>query len=1608
MKKLLKISVAIIILLLLSTVLFYYLINRPAVQNWLVQQVASSLSEDLNTQVNIGEVKVRFFNRLEVHDLYIEDQRGDTLIYAQKLFTSIRRLQPFKGKIYLGQVELNKPKLNLYRMQNSEVFNYQFLIDSLSSPDKTDTSKQIIDLNFRELLFTKVDLDLVDSVNNKAFTLDVAEIFVTSRKLSMADHRLDLKSVSISGLAVAYRDMRSDITPFTQKYNDAQVDKTIGSMLNSDCWNITADDIRISNSSFKYDKDSRPFDNRGIDYAHLQVDSINMDLTSIQIVEDTIFTHINSFSAKEQCGFKVLDLTANAAISTTRMSFSELLLETPNSVIHNYFSMEFDHVYDFGNFEEKVVMDGEFDGSQVSMLDINYFAKVLSVIDHNTVKLTGSIRGTVKNLRGRDLQIDFGNNSNFNGDVTLLGLPNINETFISLSVDQLYTNLGEIRRFVPIVKIPTTLNVLGQMRFSGHFDGFFNDFVADGKLNSAIGQITSDINLKVKTSGAEYSGNLSTQKLNLGKWLGNEELFGYLTLNTKINGSGLKFSNLNAYADGEIKSITLKGYEYNNVTVDGDFSERRFNGAFAVQDSNLVMDFTGRFNLNDSLPVFDFTANIDTANLQQLNLLNEPVGLHTQMALNFTGNGLDNMNGKLDVNNTKITRKDSAYVIDKIHLDSYDNNGSKVINLRSDIANGWMQGKFNFSDLPLVVKDMFSHYFINGYQPLPKDSLPDQDFVFHIDLEDTRNLTRLFSQDLNNISGGYINGFFTSKDRNFLISSEIPSIKVAEVVFEDIYVNSGTEDGKVTLKTQVDNIYLNDSLLSNNWHVDAGIIKDSVDFLITLEDSTSPNHLHLGGALESDLETFSLHLKESFVNLAGHKWALDGENYMAYDGTVLTIKDMSLFNGTDMLNVETANVNEHTNLNVSFQDIRLERFIPKIEEVTGHKVSGTINGTMSILNLLEQPALVSNVSIAALSVDNDILGDVQTTATYLRRSDFVQTRIKVEGNNELMIAGKYNLNDTTNRLDMVCTIDRFDAAYIEKFVSKFVSKVGGTATGKLKIAGNFNKPVITGDLKINNGTALVNYLNTTYRFEKSELKLSDGVIDLGKFTIYDQDDNSAKASGIITHDHLRDFALAIDVETDEFMMLNTGPSSSNMFYGQVYAGGYVFIQGPFDMVEFFAAVETKPKTKFYIEVDDPKDVSKYSFYQFMNKDTLVVATKDRFKMKNAGVRLNFDIAVTNDAEVNLLLSSEQGDVITGRGKGNIVLEMDEFYDMTMVGDYEIESGEYNFSLQNVISKKFEITKGSQIQWNGSPYDARLAVTAAYKLRAAPYDLIEDVLKEDRPLQQSKNRVPVLLYLKLNGSLSAPDISFDISIPESDPGIRSAVEAKLALIRTDQNELNKQVVGLLVLNRFLPVYPIGSSGNSDIVEGLNNTVSEFVSNQLSLYLTDWISRFITEVDLNIKYRDYQSELTTDPTAPATTETEFERRRELQLALTKSFFNDRVEIDIGGNFDFGSADQTSDPNGDGKTNATNIAGDFEIRYNITPDGRIKVKVFRKGEYDIFQERNRNKTGVGIQYKREFDTINELFSGLKKKRKERQEKRKAEKEAKPQDPALTEEEQ
>ena len=98
-----------------------------------------------------------------------------------------------------------------------------------------------------------------------------------------------------------------------------------------------------------------------------------------------------------------------------------------------------------------------------------------------------------------------------------------------------------------------------------------------------------------------------------------------------------------------------------------------------------------------------------------------------------------------------------------------------------------------------------------------------------------------------------------------------------------------------------------------------------------------------------------------------------------------------------------------------------------------------------------------------------------------------------------------------------------------------------------------------------------------------------------------------------------------------------------------------------------------------------------------------------------------------------------------------------------------------------------------------------------------------------------------------------------------------------------------------------------------------------------------------------------------------------RRELQLALTTKFLNDRVTINVGGNVDFGTNQL-----GTNNDNTTYFGGNASIEYALTENRRFRIKAFTNTDYDYFNQSNVTRAGVGLSFKREFDKLKDLKIG------------------------------
>jgi len=532
-------------------------------------------------------------------------------------------------------------------------------------------------------------------------------------------------------------------------------------------------------------------------------------------------------------------------------------------------------------------------------------------------------------------------------------------------------------------------------------------------------------------------------------------------------------------------------------------------------------------------------------------------------------------------------------------------------------------------------------------------------------------------------------------------------------------------------------------------------------------------------------------------------------------------------------------------------------------------------------------------------------------------------------------------------LDFNLQLNKINLRTFDGYLDEVFANLRGIATGELKLEGNIRQPLFNGNLFLQKTFFMVDYLKTQYNFTH-EVEISNNDIIFNDLLIYDINHNICRASGRVTSNYFRDFALNIYLYPDRFMALNTTERDNDLFYGRVFASGLVNITGPTNNITMNISARTNRNTRFFIPLQKSSELSDLHFLNFTggpSKETGQDQDMDlrRYEVDLSGIELNFDLDVTPEAEVQIIFDSKIGDIIRGRGSGSFKMEINTLGQFNMFGEYIIDQGDYLFTLQNVINKRFDVERGGRISWSGNPADANVDLKAVYRVRAS----LRPILGDFGNGGASDLRRPVECHIILRNKLMTPDISFDIELPAADQDIRSYVEASL----NTEEKRNRQFLSLLILSSFLPDQ--GSSGpdrasslGMSATEAGINTVSEFFSNQLS----NWLSQVSRDVDFGVNWRP-GDEITPD---------------EVELALSTQLLNDRISIN--GHVDVAGR----------QTNTSNIVGDFDVDIKLNRSGKLRLKAFTRANDNLIRPHLSPYTqGVGLFYREEFDSFDELMN-------------------------------
>jgi hypothetical protein len=179
-----------------------------AVQTWGGHRLASYLSSEWNRKVEIDRIRIDLWARVVLDGLYIEDHKGDTLLYAKELHLATYSFSSSDSRFESQSISLVEPNIELKRYAGEADWNYQFLSDYFASEEPQDTTSNfsmwVGKLNIENGKFTYFDYTL-PLVEEGAFYEEQLAVSHFSTQIENFEMKGDVIQANIESLKLKER-----------------------------------------------------------------------------------------------------------------------------------------------------------------------------------------------------------------------------------------------------------------------------------------------------------------------------------------------------------------------------------------------------------------------------------------------------------------------------------------------------------------------------------------------------------------------------------------------------------------------------------------------------------------------------------------------------------------------------------------------------------------------------------------------------------------------------------------------------------------------------------------------------------------------------------------------------------------------------------------------------------------------------------------------------------------------------------------------------------------------------------------------------------------------------------------------------------------------------------------------------------------------------------------------------------------------------------------------------------------------------------------------------------------------------------------------------------
>ncbi len=1528
---------------------------------------------------------------MHLEGLMVEDRQGDTLLYAGDLKLRITDWFFFKKNVELKYIGLDNALVKFQRTDS--VWSQQFLFDYFSSPSTGKKKEGDMQLNLKKVEMKNVTFLEKDGWKGEDMAIRLGGLNLDADEISFSKKIVEANSLLIDQPLVSIYKYNGAKPPAPGEPGVDRITPTaVDSLLkwNPLGWVMHLKTLKIENGIFKTDKQSDIPMLSNFDGRHIEFGNINITLADVRWSKDTIITNLQ-LAGKERSGFEVKKMLADVKFTPKEMAFSNLDILTNSSHISNYFRMSYDDLDSMDDFIHAVNMQANFNDAEINSDDIAFFAPTLKSWKKK-ITLKGKARGTVDALVGRELLIQAGSSTLLNGDLSLTGLPDINQTFIDFKANDFRTTYGDAVTIVPAMRRVTIpdLKKIHYVNFKGNFTGFIHDFVTFGTIQTNLGTLTTDLNMKLPYKQQPlYSGNIATDNFRLGEFLSDKNI-GSVSLTAAVKGTGFSSKTRNTLIDGTIRFAEYKNYRYENIGIKGRLDKKLFEGVASIRDKNADLDLNGIIDFNSSSPFFDLKATVAKANLKNLNLTKDDIKFNGKLDVNFTNLTIDNFLGTAKITEAEITRNEQRLPFDSLVISSSIADNVKKLTVVSNEFSATASGNFSIKDLPADFTYLLNKYY-PAYIKAPVKLPAKQDFTFDISTFYVDEYLQLIDSNFSGFNNSHFRGTLNMNKNEMNFSADVPQFKYKQYSFDDVRLMALGNNDSLVLTGNAKNIIINDSLNIPQLIFKINARNDSSKVVINTGASQAIEKADLNALVLTYNDGVKIEFEPSTFTVNGKTWAIDENGELEFRSNYPSSGRLVLREGEQKIMMKTSPSpnGDWNDLKIELTKINIGDFSPYF--LPKNRLEGLLSGNVLVENPTKNLKIISNdIQTQFLRMDNDSLGEVKASVNY----DNTTHELKFKGNtlnqeNYLGFDGSIFIGDPLKAKNNIIALKakQFQIKVLERFLGDLFSDMQGYLTGDVDLQGDFKTLSVTGKGKLKNAGLKVNFTQCFYRIKDTDIELTPEEINLDGLVLTDTvTGNPIYLRGGIEHESFKNMFYNLYVQTQKpgtkdknsnkpVLLLNTTIKDNKQFYGRAIGTGSFTLTGPqSDMFMDINAVASEDSSS---NITIPSTSSRETgIADFLVERKFGHEMIDSGDNKNiTSIIYNVKLTATPQVTVKVVLDELTGDEIKGKGKGTLNILSGTSEPLSIRGRFDIDEGDYLFTFQSFFKKPFELKKGAGnfIEWTGDPYDAKINISATYKASNVSYaPLASHWTNIDSKISNARSDVYVIA--KLTDKLFSPQIKFSLEFPPAsvandDP----ALSFSLQQLQKNINEMNKQATYLVVFGIFAPVE---SSGSFSIQEIATNSLSGIFFNVINEQVRKIVSNIFKTEKWNFNFNSsVYNRNVIDPNG-----SKLSFGSNVNASLGRSIFNNKVIFSVGGSVE-------------GLLHSGTIQQDIQLLPNVTIEillnakGTFRANLFYRQNIDYLTNNTSgagraNRAGAGISYRKEADTIWELIFKKKKK--------------------------